>query len=358
MSNRDAKHEIEVLINDLGLPENEALNVLGLESAADPLLTAEPDLDALDRERPLADTVSDMFPEIPHEIIIDSLREYNNDPEKASEYLLNWTAVKKEEAQNWQTTRETKQERKMRKQRNKHQKAVDNEEKDIALIAATLKVSAEESRALYWSHENNVSEALLAKIPRQPVISETQLGQKRPSANDPFLLEPGVSELSEYNNMNHRELKALLDSTERKKEMLRSKSVLTSKQPWDRIRASDAAAELRALNHESRIIQLALFKLEKLHSKGSIRGLHSDGMSRTVDLHGCTLDQARVVVGEALDEFIGSTACRLEFITGVGHHSAGGQAVLKPWLRNFLKLEHVRMEELEGSFVVTQTPRV
>lgn len=356
MSQRDARNEIEVLIKDMGLSENEALEVLGLDSADDPLLA---DFEALDRDQPIEVTVSEMFPEIPHDIIRESLNEHSNDPEKASEYLLSWAAVKDEqEAQISQNTRETKQERKMRRQHHKHQKAVDNEEKEIGLIAATLSLSLEESRGLYWSHENNVSEALLATIPRQQVISGAQKIDQRSLENKLHEADLLYEQVSEYSNMKSRELKALLVTIKRKMEMLKSKATHISRERWDRIRASDAAAELQALKRHSRNIQLALLKLDKLHGGNSMRGIHCDGTNSLVDLHGCTLDQAKVLVIEALDAFQESTARRLELITGVGHHSAKGQAVLKPWLRAYLKQKNVRMEELEGSFVVSQNPRI
>lgn len=363
MDSREIKQELHTLTAELGMDMDEALGTLGLQ-ADDPLLE-----DAVNEAAHPAEHIVEMFPRVPRDKILRLYKEHNGNAAAVSDELLNLEAIAGDAESG---TRGAKSSRKAQKASNrlarKQQQKLHTEETDIQFIADQTGLGLAEARQLYWTHSSDVTAALMAKMPKAPlvpvsfdghgtstVVSESggvTVRTHRPAATAGVTAAAGpVSEVGEYAHMPYRELRAREHDIEARIRALTSVAWAPDRaKPHVAIRAQDASAELRRWRGELELVQLAL------NRPGWLR--QTELPSRVLDLHGYSLEQAKIMAGDAVRKFRQSRQPELEIVTGAGRHSSQGRAVIKPWLREYLRTQHVRMRENEGSFVISQKPLV
>lgn len=356
---RNVKQEIQLLVDSLGMNEQEAYDALGLlPPDKEPLLqeTCE-----TEKTSSPAEVLMDMFPNVALSTIEDALHETDQSVDLASELLLNYELLNEANSQE-STHAETgesfkkrnwaKQVRKMRKASKKDRKLLDHEETDIKVIASSLNISDEEARELYWTHGNDMTTAIMVKMPSVPLttrlaaeqkvkdhIMQKQMLQPTPS---PQRLSAAPLGVTDYTSLPYNELRKKIDSISSRISALQESQRNHKNNHLTTSRVSDASSEIKHLKEELRLLTLSLTAQDKLGRR----------MNRVIDLHGYTLDEAKAVTEEAIRVFLKSSEQELELVSGAGRHSRKGKAVIKEWLRSYLRSQNLKVTETEGSFVV------
>lgn len=363
---RNVRKEIELLVNTLGMSEKEAYDTLGLlPPDEEPLLQETCETNTTSSP---ADILMDMFPNIALSTIEDALEETDQSVDQASDLLLNYELLNEASAQesghlgtqesvkkrNW-----AKQVRKMRKASKKDRKLLDHEETDIKVISSSLNISDEDARELYWTHGNDMTTAIMARMPSVPLTTRLAAEQKvKDHIMKKQMLQPVASPISqrsatplgvtEYTSLPYNELRRKIDAVSSRISALQESQRAHKNNHLTTSRVSDVSLEMRDLKEELRLLNLSMTAQDKL-------GRH---INRIIDLHGYTLDEAKAVTEEAIRVFMKSNEQELELVSGAGRHSRKGKAVIKEWLRTYLRSQNLKVTETEGSFVVRHRMRM
>lgn len=312
--------ETERLVNELGMSKEDAQTVLGI---------------TVNTSKSPEQLVHEMLPNVPLPIIKQMLEIHDGDVDKAIEELLSWTVLSDEQKQveNVQTR---KQARAARRRERQFENRMREHASEVALFAHSAGIDEEEAAAVLADNGLSLSAALATRaktiLPNSDLRQQhrhVQMATKQLVAGveieDTKQLETRVNP---FIGIDERRLQAMRESTK--------EQVAGAQLRYNERRRQANTPLLKDAYEECTRLKLELSQINAAIKDGELERTSGGTRTPTIDLHYCTVDEARVFMDLAVEKHLRRTNDELKVITGRGTHSTGGKSVLQPWLKQYL----------------------